>query len=329
MRRWTPLILGLLLSPAFAQGQDFPYLGHLAAQPGWAGFAIVNGRLAVLETPPRFEKQTQCSDADGQIRESICVKPAGHVVSICYEFETPQERVVIEAVGSQRFEIHRTPQPQGTSVELHLVQDVNGVTVTIGAGAARREFSAPDFWRFLLAEPDISRDCVIPILEALRPDWRLRRQAAEIEERLYELAEATPAPNVDRWQTLVEQLGDSRYAVRQAADRELRAVGQPLLPWLTQVDRRTLDNEQRARLDGIRQWLESSREDTPGRVAARLVYDETTWLALLSRDDADKRAAAARHLCKLHPEAGNFDPQADQAVRSAQLRRLRQQLAHD
>ncbi len=330
MRRWTTLVLGLLFCPGLAQGQDAPALGNLAAQPGWAGFGVVNGRLAVLAAPPRFEKRTHCADAEGQISEAICIKPAGHVVSVHYDFDSPRERLVIEALGSERVEIHRTPREPGAPVELHLVQTAGGdFTVTIGGGAARREFSAPDFWRFLLAEPDIARDCVAPLLETLRADWRLCRQAAEIEERLYELAAIAPAQDTQRWQALVEQLGETSFSRRRAADHELRAVGQALVPWLARLDQRRLDSEQRARLAGIRKSLESVGEDTPARVAARLVYDEATWLTLLARDDAARRAAAARHLCKLCPEAVSFDPQADQAVRRAQLRRLRQQLARD
>jgi hypothetical protein len=60
-----------------------------------------------------------------------------------------------------------------------------------------------------------------------------------------------------------------------------------------------------------------------------MLYDRGAWLVLIAREDAAQRAAAARHLCKLCPEAVAFDPQAAPVVRRVQLKQLRQQLAHD
>jgi hypothetical protein len=181
----------------------------------------------------------------------------------------------------------------------------------------------------MLTEPAVARDCVTPLLETLRPDWELCAQAAEIEQRLYRLAAKTSPPRVERWHTLIAQLAEPRFVRREAADRDLRSEGPALAPFLKQLDRRWLDAEQRSRLKRIEESLESRGEDTPARVAAQLVYDQTTWLALLTREDGAQRTAAARHLCKLCPEAVAFDPQADQKVRSVQLKQLRQQLAHD
>jgi hypothetical protein len=128
---------------------------------------------------------------------------------------------------------------------------------------------------------------------------------------------------------LVKQLGDPRFAVREAADRKLRSLGQSVLPFLLQLDRRRLDAEQRLRVDSIRKSLLAVGEDTPHRAASRMLYDRAAWLVLLGRDDAAQRSAAARHLCKLCPEAVAFDPQAEPVVRRVQLNQLRQQLAHD
>jgi hypothetical protein len=143
------------------------------------------------------------------------------------------------------------------------------------------------------------------------------------------LAEDASAPDEGRWQDLVKQLGDDRFAAREAADRQLRSLGQPVLPFLSQLDRRRLDAEQRLRVDAIRGELLSVGEDTPHRAASRMLYDRSTWLVLIAREDAAQRAAAARHLCKLCPEAVVFDPKAEPVVRRVQLKQLRQQLAHD
>lgn len=329
MRLW-PVVVGWFLLSAAAQAEEAPRLGGLPRQTGWANLGIAQGRLTVLNVPPRSERTASLADPAGHASESLCVKSEGADTSFRYEFNSPHQRVTIEVVGGRRVEIHRTPQEDASPVELHLVQASGGqLTLTIGAGAQRREFSAPDFWRLMLAEPDVARDCLTPLLESLRPDWGLRRQTAEIEQRLFELAGSAPAPDAAQWEGLIGQLGDRSFVRREAADRQLRAVGPALLPFLEQVDRRRLDAEQRARLEGIRQAMITPQEDTPARVAARLLNDQTTWLALLTREDAAQRSAAARQLCKLCPAAVNFDPQADQAARRSQLRRLRQQLARD
>ena len=142
--RWTPLVLGLLFLPAVAVGQEVPARGYLASQPGWAAFGVVNGRLAVLEVPPRFEKQTSCTDVDGRICETICVKSAGESAAVHYDFVSPLERFTVEAVGNRRVEVHCVPLEGNSGEELHLVQSPSGnLALTIGAGAARRSFRRP------------------------------------------------------------------------------------------------------------------------------------------------------------------------------------------
>jgi hypothetical protein len=264
------------------------------------------------------------------VSESICIRSVGAAAAVQYDFVSPRERLTLEAVGSERVEIHRVPLEDGLPVELHLVQAPGReIVLTIGAGASRREFSAPTFWRLMLAEPDVIRDCVAPVLEALRPDWGLRSQAAAIESRLYDLAAEAPAPQVARWRELVNQLGDPRFTRREAAQRELRTVGAPLAAFLAELDERRLDAEQRARLARLQSELLDSDEDTPARVASRMLYDQGAGLILVAREDASQRAVAARHLCKICPEAVAFDPLADQAVRRAQLKQLRRQIVHD
>jgi hypothetical protein len=331
MRRWTAVSLALLLASSPVWGDDdAPVPGGLASRPGWAGFAVVGGRLAVLDAPPRYEKRTGCADAEGQVSESICIKSAGQAAAVLYEFVSPQQRLTVEAVGGERVEVHRTTLTEEAPLELHLVQSPGrDLVLTIGAGSSRREYSAPNFWRLMLAEPELSRDCVVPLLESLRPDWGLRQQAAAIEARLFQLANDAPPPDEARWQELVKQLGHNRFIDREAADRELRSVGQAVLPFLSQLDRRRLDAEQRIRLEGIRRSLLAAGEDTPSRAATRMLYDRDAWLVLLARDDAAQRAAAARRLCQLCPEAVAFDPQAEPVVRRVQLNQLRQQIAHD
>ncbi|MBW3599298.1 MAG: hypothetical protein KY475_18765, partial [Planctomycetes bacterium] len=277
MRFSSALIVGLALASMHARassvfGQDAPTMGGLAWQTGWVAFGIADGRLAVLDAAPKSQRSAACVDANGGTSESLCVQGEGAKTALRYEFVSPQQRLSIEAGGEGRVELHRAPLEAASLLELHLVQAPGrDVVLTIGAGSEQREFSAPDFWRLVLAEPDVARDCLTPLLETLRADWNLRGQTAEIEARLFALAASTPAPDTARWKALVAQLGERSFLRRQAAERQLRAAGPAAAPFLAQLDRRTLDPEQLSRLRNIRETLHPLGEDTPARVAARLV----------------------------------------------------------
>ena len=100
--------------------------------------------------------------------------------------------------------------------------------------------------------------------------------------------------------------GTAFRAPRSRRPRTSRG-GSVLLPFLTQLDRRRLDAEQQARLSSIQQHLTNRGEDTAARVAAQLVYDQTTWLALLAREDGAQRRRGAA-LVQALPGGGRLRP---------------------
>ncbi|HEX4149185.1 MAG TPA: hypothetical protein VHY20_09365, partial [Pirellulales bacterium] len=116
-------------------------------------------------------------------------------------------------------------------------------------------------------------------------------------------------------------------AQREAAERELRASGQMILPFLRGVDRSRLDAEQSYRLRGIIGALgNEDAEDTADRVANWLAGDPHAWLSLLSRDDASLRQVAAKQLAQLLEMPLKFDASADAATRQAQIKAIAAQI---
>jgi hypothetical protein len=176
----------------------------------------------------------------------------------------------------------------------------------------------------LLLEPEPARKYLIPILELLRPDWRLGDKAVEIEEELLQSASTGQLPDRHRWDALVRQLGDDRFARREAADRELRAAGPAVMPYLERLDFAKLEPEQQARVKRILSELaQDVDDDTVPQVAIGLSMEPIVWLGLLSRSDEGTRRQAAVELSILLGGPVDFDPAAAPAVRQVQITRLR------
>jgi hypothetical protein len=147
--------------------------------------------------------------------------------------------------------------------------------------------------------------------------------AGRVEAALLDVASQGQLPDTKRMEQLVTQLRHSEFLCRQAADRQLRELGQSALTYLDGLDERTLDVEQRTRIRRIKKSLRINQRDTPARVAAWLAGDVGVWLVLLDREDEKKRIVAARHLASISGKALAFDPLASEIERRNQIGRLR------
>jgi hypothetical protein len=192
-----------------------------------------------------------------------------------------------------------------------------------------REIAAPGFWHLMLAEPDTCRKHLVPLLELVRPDWRLESKARQLEEALFAVARSGKLPDAARLRQLVRRLRHPKFERRQEADRHLREMGQSVLAFLERLDEQTLDTEQRTRIRRIRQSLTVTDGDTPVRVASWLADNSHVWLALLDRADADKRSTAANHLELICGQPLPFDPLASDIDRRRQIDQLRIDLGLD
>ncbi len=197
-------------------------------------------------------------------------------------------------------------------------------TLTLGAGAGQQVLRAPDFWQLWIARPEECRQHLIPLLEMLRPSWRLAETAGQMEKNLLRLAIADSASDRVRWAALLEQLADDRFANREAADRGLRAGGVAALGYLRQLDFKRLDAEQQFRVVRIIEALAPpDNADTAEQVARLLASEPAVWLALLGRPDLITRQAAARQLTMLLGETIPVDPAAEPGSQKDQREKLR------
>lgn len=259
----------------------------------------------------------------GSERLAIRVADGDPVVS--YELSTPDEQFSIEVAPGSRVLILRVPKGDSRLVRMEFDQPATGgISLAVGPQEHGRLYRARSLWHLLIMEPEVGRQYLAPLLEPLNPDCHLAQAARQIEAALLRAATSGLKPDRRRWAALVGQLGDDRFARREAADRELRSEGRLVTTYLERLDAGQLDAEQYYRVQRIVQALSTADgPDTPEGVAPWLAGDPAIWLAMLSRPKQSTRRLAAQQLEGLLGEPVAFDPTADATTRQRQLDQLR------
>jgi hypothetical protein len=181
-----------------------------------------------------------------------------------------------------------------------------------------------------LAEPAVCRDHLLPLLELLRPDWRLAETADRIVDVLMQGSTLDAPLPWRQWRRWVAELGADEFAVRRAANRQLRAAGPAIRSFLESYDTRRLDAEQRHRVRSILRVLASRSDNTsPEAIASWLSTDPRVWLAMLSDENPGQRQIAKDRLERLLEQPIEFDAAADAAARQGQIEAIKEQISED
>ena len=319
-------LLTLDLSPASAQTMPTtPKVNSLieATRRGLLQTGVVSGRITVLSLRMRPSPLTAKADAN---EEHLLIRAAGNESVLTYVQPTPQQRITVEIyANSNRVRIRIEPQGTGTAVPVEFTQPAVGpLTLTVGIKGGQREYRGASLWHLFIAHGKVCRESLAPLLALIDARNDAAKMAGEIEEGLVEMARVQESPDRRRWDGLVAQLHDEKYARREAADRELRASGRSVLGYLQRLDPSRLDAEQKFRIRHIVAALaESDGIDTPDRVASWLAGDPVVWLGMLSHDSEPVRRLAARQLGGLLDRPIVFDPAAAEAVRQSQIEQIR------
>jgi hypothetical protein len=301
--------------------------GSLWTSTPWLRLEIIGGRIAVASSRCGSHRLTAEPENGGAARQSLLVQMGPTVLTAQYEQLDEHSELTLDVDERGRLTICRRSEGDSTGTEVRYVQPATG-EVTLSIGAQRpREYKAASLWHLLLTEQDASREHLLPLLARLRPDWPAGEALTQIEAALVERAGEDPLPLRRQWQTWIDELASESFARRQAADRALRAGGQPVLGFLREQSSAGLDPEQRRRIAGILSAAAASGADSPCRVADWLIADKRVWLSLMSRGELDQRIAAAQHLTKLCGRSLAYDPEASADLRQAQLADLQARLA--
>ena len=317
------VLLGLA-AVAAAQPPAAPQLREFTqGNPGFMRFRLAEGRLVLTcRSPGGLRSQRNFGS---QQQETISLGTENGRPNLNYARTTATEQLSVNISASGDVRITRAPLGTGSVVSVDFHQAPNEkTTFVLGAGEHRQVFVATDFWRLAIAQPKECREHLIPLLDLLRPDWKLATAVGDVETKLLALAGDDATADHARWTELVKQLGDDHFAKREAADRALRTGGAAALGYLRQLDFNHLDAEQQFRVRHIIDALAGrSEDDSSDAIAASLARDPAVWLALLGRPEAATRQTAARQLAKLLGDPIDIDPAAEPDSQKAKRELLR------
>lgn len=325
------LLCGLLL---FSAGVSFAQQPAERIQPSrinaarlrWFQYKLVAGRiLATSAYPEGMNISFGPSTTDTKRREHLQLLILEDRASIRYELAGGGEELSIQLAESGEFSIRRTREEPPLSLNFVQPRD-KPMSLVLQQDGTTQEIVGDSFWHLYLAAPELIGRELVPYLETLRPAWLLVATGEQLERNLIQRAQQPATHRSDQWRTLVQQLGSTNFAEREAAERALAASGQVVLPFLEDLDPVDLDAEQAARVEKLITNLRVNYEDTADRVANWLVGDISVWLSLAARPEQTKREVARRQLQVLAGDAIDFDPTADEAARAEQLSSLRRRL---
>jgi len=264
-------------------------------------------------------------DPSTGVRETLSFSAKSPDVAwLHYEYEDDQQRIFVDVERSRKVTIERIPRPGSRLATIRYRQPESGsITLAIDCQERSYQIVGDSFWHLTLADSEAFGEFLAPVLESLRPDWRLVWTARRVEAALLDVAKDRQLPDTERMEQLVTQLSHPEFRRRQAADRQLCEMGQSAFAYLDGLNERTLNVEQRTRIRRIRKSLKINQRDTPARVATWLAGDIGAWLVLVNHKKERERIVAAAHLAALSGKNLAFDPLAGEIERRHQISQLR------
>lgn len=326
----TLLAAGLLFFPAIAlhaQQLDRIQPSRInAARLRWFQYKLVAGRiLATSAYPEGMNISFGPSTTDPKRREHLQLLILEDRASIRYELASDGEELSIQLAETGEFSIRRTRREPPLTLSFIQPPD-KPMSLVMQQDGQSQEFVGSSFWHLYLAAPELVGQELVPYLETLRPAWQLVATGEHLQRNLIQRAKQPPAHRSEQWRSLVDGLGSTHFAEREAAQRDLAASGQVVLPFLEDLDPAQLDAEQVARVEKLITNLRVNYEDTADRVANWLIGDVSIWLSIAERPELAKREVARQQLQSLTGEAIDFDPAAEEEMRIPQVAALRHRL---
>lgn len=296
------------------------------AQMALAHAEVYQGRIVC-----RLNRLTRWGNSNSRSRgahESLRFEQGDRGVSMHYKLTSPDARVTIDA-WQHELTIAREQLNAGAVTAAVRFEQHPGEPLSLEVLQANlsKRLTGDTVWQLWIADATLCQTHLAPLCELLGIETPWAKFAQALEARLFHLADAGQAHDQALWRVWLAELNDDRFAVREAADRQLRASGAALMPFLRRVDFNQLEAEQRYRLRRIMagQPFEVAA-DSIESTAEWLADDPRIWVELLNRDDRARRATAARQVARLLESAIDFDADAAAEVRQRQLTALRERV---
>jgi hypothetical protein len=283
---------------------------------------ILGNRLTVLCSVSAHSRNFSTPSQDGEPLETLSIQADDGHLRMRYE-SLVDGRLVLEVTDRRQVRL----QSEFAGKRVIYEQAAEGpVRLEVRQPERLETRTASGLWQMLLLEK-LAQTELMPLLEQLRPGWRLAEQVRAVERTLVTAGPSSALADREKWRHWLDQLASPDFRVRVLAERKLRDAGVVALSWLERQDTSALDPEQRDHVLTLREDLLPTRADSPELVAAWLVDDKRVWLALLNREDVETRRVAQQQLEALCGRKIAFDPQADVSIRRQQMAKLESRLA--
>ncbi len=283
---WRSCFLATSLTLVFwsalsAIAQSPPRAPTLLSRVGGLPCQVVMGRVVLADQRVLAGRSDTFEDPGAGCRETLCIQSTGSQQTVRYERHESNETFVVDFLGQGDLHLRRELRSAAGATTIRFAQPLRGaLTLEVADAKQTQKYSAMTLWHLVLTQPQACRDCLLPMLDQLRPDWHFATHVEAVEHALHNAANIHQPVDSVALRKQIDQLASPKFALRQQADRALRAQGLSLLPELEQLNRQSLDAEQRRRLDDLRALLTAKTPDTPERVAAWLVADRNLWKQL-------------------------------------------------
>jgi hypothetical protein len=301
------VVLGLAITATATCAEPVQMNQVLASQIRHLQLRISAGRI--IATTEDLIRAAAGRQSSVERQESLTVQYSGALVTLHYELGLPNMTLTYEIRDARDVTIRRIPRGDAKLASIEVAQPGEGpIRLRIERDGKVSETTHPSLWHALLSQSPESRKELAEIIEIIRPTWKLGPTASTLEAGLLRKDYAPPPFDRQQIAQWIDELGSDRFAVRKAAERNLRGLGQSVLPLLRQAEGQKLDAEQRFRLRSIMHGMtDDEQEDTVDRLAAQMSIDPYTWLTLLGRDDEKLRGVAVERLEKLLNAPVAFD----------------------
>jgi hypothetical protein len=313
----------VLTAAAGAQELKTMHSLQQAVQRGLVKFRVLSGRVSFEGARGNFQPPpVKSNEREEQL--SIVISDDGDT-AFSYQWSDKKKQLAIDVSSVSNVRIRYSNKDGDAQPPMEFNQPLKGeTTLKIGPEGKQKIYSAPGLWHLMLAYPAETKQYLTPLLELLRPNWKLSESAAIIEKELLSKTLRDAKSDRKQWTALVEQLGNDSFAKRQAADRALRAADPVVMHFLEQLDFGRLDAEQQFRVSRIVKSLNDRLgDDSPDRIASWLAGDASVWLILLGRPEPDERRYAAAQLSEMLGEPIPVDPEAEPSTQKKQMEQLR------
>lgn len=278
-------------------------------------FRLVLGRLEL--DPPRHRNgsKTEESSEPTPRRESFTVTSERGIPSLHYSCRTPSRETVLDVIDADQVQL-LSDLPEADE-RLTLTQPSRGpLLIRLRSAGGEKTFTSPSWLHLQSTHPDLFARHLEDFLASLLPDLSIQQLGNDAAADMLRLASHTDPPNHMELFALVDQLNAGERRVRDRAQTQLLGYGIMIVPFLDDLPRRDLQQEQRARIDAIRRQLRPRQSDSPARVARWLVADPKYWNAIAADFSSEQRFVANRHLQRIQGEGLN--PVLERPTRVAQ-----------